>query len=166
MLTTLHQEKYFLPWPSFLQYVITSKSLRRISFGNLLKNIWQHYEDIAIARPAYDKWEYLPIYKLLDETVSPYSSNKSANPKMAGEVLEAVLYGRPYPASLINGVRQRIRADGEINRVRMAIIKGYYVSGGSSQGQDICEVRLASNTCSYFLSSIDWMKSSWVSLIF
>lgn len=97
------------------------------TFGNLLKNIWQHYEDIAIARPAYDKWEYLPIYKLLDETVSPYSSNKSANPKMAGEVLEAVLYGRPYPASLINGVRQRIRADGEVNRVRMAIIKGYYI---------------------------------------
>ncbi len=96
------------------------------SFGALLRNIQKHYEDIAIAAPVFDRWENLPLWKLLSETVNQNSSNPSPSPQMAGDVLRSVLTGAPYPASLLNAVHLRIRAEHEVTRGRAAIIKAYY----------------------------------------
>ena len=87
----------------------------------------QHYEDIAIARPAYDKWEHLSLSKLLSETVNQNLTNKSPSPQTAGDLMRAILTGTPYPATLLNGAELRIRAERQITRGRAAILKGYYL---------------------------------------
>ena len=46
---------------------------------------------------------------------------------MAGETLRAILNDTPYPATLLNGVRLRIRAEREITRGRAAVLKAYYL---------------------------------------
>lgn len=97
------------------------------SFGALLRNIQKHYEDMSIVAPSYDIWTYVPLWKLLSETVNEKSSNKAASPQLAGEVLRSILTGVPYPASLLYGVQQRIRAEKDITRGRAAIIKAYYL---------------------------------------
>lgn len=96
------------------------------TFGDFMKHLKQHYEDIAVVRPAFDDFEDLPLWRLLNETVNQNSKNKAAAPQLAGDMLRAILTGGPYPATLLNGAELRIRAEREVTRGRAAIIKGYY----------------------------------------
>lgn len=97
------------------------------SFGMFVKNIHEHYGRLEIVRPEFDKFEDLPLWKLLDETVNQNSRDKSPAPGMAGETLRSILNNTPYPATLLNGVTLRIRAERNITRGRAAIIKAYYL---------------------------------------
>lgn len=97
------------------------------TFGGFLRNVQQHNERLEIIRPSYDKFETIPIWKLLDETVNQKSKDKSPAPELAGEVLRAVLTDTRYPASLLNGVTLRVRAEKEVTRGRAAILKAYYL---------------------------------------
>ena len=96
------------------------------TFGGFLRNVQAHYDRLEIVRPAYDKFETLPLWKLLSETVNQNSRDKSPTPDLAGEVLRAVLTNTRYPATLLNGATLRIRAEREVTRGRAAIIKAYY----------------------------------------
>lgn len=98
----------------------------RNTFGGFLRNVQAHQDRLEIVRPAYDKFETLPLWKLLSETVNQNSRDKSPAPDLAGEVLRAILNNTLYPATLLGGVTLRIRAEHEITRGRAAIIKAYY----------------------------------------
>ena len=95
------------------------------SFGEFVKNTMEHQERLRIARPAYDKFEALWLWNLLNETVNQNARDKSPSPQMAGDVLRAILTNTRYPATLYNGVQLRIRAEHEVTRGRAAIIKAY-----------------------------------------
>lgn len=97
------------------------------TFGNFLKNAQAHQQRLEIIRPAYDKFDTIPLWKLLDETVNQSSRDKTPSPNMAGEVLRSVLSDAPYPATLLNGVTLRIRAEHTVTRGRAAILKAYYL---------------------------------------
>lgn len=99
----------------------------RDTFGTFLKSVKNHYDRMEIARSAYDHFETIPIWRMLQETVNMNSRDKSPSPNMAGAVLQSVLTDTRYPATLLNSVTLRIRADREINRERAAIIKAYYL---------------------------------------
>ena len=99
----------------------------RNSFGAFLRNVQAHQERLKIVRPASDKFETIPLWKLLNETVNQKSNDKTPAPNMAGEVLRAILTGSRYPATLLNGVTLRIRAEHEVTRGRAAILKAYYL---------------------------------------
>lgn len=97
------------------------------AFGNFVKNVQAHQERLEIIRPVYDKFETLPLWKLLDETVNQNARDKSPVPGMAGETLRAILNDTHYPSTLLNGAVLRIRAEREITRSRAAILKAYYL---------------------------------------
>jgi len=97
------------------------------SFGDILKHISEHYERLNIVRPNYDKFSVLPIWKLFSETINQNARDKSPSPQMAADTFKAVLTGARYPASLLNNVMIRIRAEHEVTRGRAAIIKAYYL---------------------------------------
>ncbi len=97
------------------------------SFGAFLRNVQAHQDRLEIVRPGFDKFETLPLWKLLDETVNQNSRDKSPVPGMAGETLWAILNDTPYPATLLNGAVMRIRAERKITRGRAAILKAYYL---------------------------------------
>ena len=99
----------------------------RNSFGNFIRNIQAHQQRLEIARPSFDKFETIPLWKLLDETVNQNSRDKSPVPGLAGETMRAILTDTSYPATLLNGVALRIRAEREITRGRAAILKAYYL---------------------------------------
>lgn len=99
----------------------------RDSFGAFLQHVRAHQERLEITRPAYDKFETIPLWKLLDETVNQKARDKSASPVMTKEVLRAIIENTRYPASLLNGVVLRIRAEREVTRGRAAILKAYYL---------------------------------------
>lgn len=97
------------------------------SFGFFLSNVKKHYERLEIVRPNYDKVEMLSLNNLLLQTVNQKSQDKSPVPNVAGETLRAILMDTCYPATLLNGVTLRIRAEQKITRGRAAIIKAYYL---------------------------------------
>ena len=102
------------------------------SFGSFLKNVQDHHRRAEIVRPSFDRFETLPLWKLLDETVNQNSRSKVPAPNLAGEALRAILNNSPYPAQLLGGVQLRIRAEQEITRGRAAIIKAYYLKNKHS----------------------------------
>lgn len=99
----------------------------RDSFGRLMRNVNDHYERLEIVKPAYAKPGVLPLWALLRETVNLYSKDKSPSPTMAGATARAVFSGGLYPASLLEAVMLRIRAERDITWGRAAIIKAYYL---------------------------------------
>lgn len=99
----------------------------RNSFGAFLRNAQAHQQRLEITKPTYDKFDTLPMWKLLDETVNQNSRDKSPAPNMAGEALRSVLTNTHYPATLLNGVALRIRAEHRVTRGRAAILKAYYL---------------------------------------
>ena len=106
------------------------------TFGGFLQNVQAHYDRLEIVRPAYDKFEVLPLWKLLSETVNQNARDKSPAPELAGEVLRAVLNNTPYPATLLNGITLRIRAEREVTRGRAAILKAYYQKLAETTGRE------------------------------
>lgn len=99
----------------------------RDSFGATMRHISEHHERMEIVRPAGDPHEALPLWAMLRETVNLNSRDKSPSPAMAGATARAIFTGGAYPASLLEAVMLRIRAQREITRGRAAILKAYYL---------------------------------------
>ena len=99
----------------------------RDTFGTFARNLQKHADGLEIVRPAYDKHETLSVWALAMETVNRKERNPAPAPQLAGDLLRAVLTGGHYPATLLNGVTLRIRAEQEMTRGRAAILKAYYL---------------------------------------
>ena len=97
------------------------------NFGNLMKNVNDHHARMEIVRPSYDRFETIPLWAMLRETVNPNSRDKTPNPVMAGATARAIFTGGLYPAALLEQTMLRIRAESNINRGKAAIIKAYYL---------------------------------------
>ena len=106
------------------------------NFGTLARNIARHYERLDIVRPSFDKFPTLPIWRLVQETVrrpAPGASPADPSPRLAGDLLLAVLNDTLYPATLLDGVSLRIRAEHDVTRGKAAILKAYYLRNSSDQ---------------------------------
>lgn len=97
----------------------------RDSFGDFVKNIRRHYADIKIADDGRSKFDVIPLWALLRETVNQKSTNKDASPQMAGDTVRAILTGGRYPATLYDQALLRVRAEREVTRGRAGIVKAY-----------------------------------------
>ncbi|WP_066716725.1 type I-C CRISPR-associated protein Cas8c/Csd1 [Clostridium sp. Marseille-P299] len=95
------------------------------SFGKVTENIIKHYENLAIEKQYESDKNWLSIWGILNETVSPNSRDKSASPLLSGSVMRAILEGSSYPTELFHAVMIRIRAEGNINYNKAGIIKAY-----------------------------------------
>lgn len=102
----------------------------RNSFGALMQNVNAHHARLEIAgRPR----SMMPLWALLRETVNLNTTDKSPSPVLAGAVARAVFTGSAYPASLLEAVMLRIRAEREITPGRAAILKAYYLKNPSTK---------------------------------
>ena len=97
------------------------------SFGEIIQNLKRHYENIEIISDGHNKFDTIPLWALLRETVNQKSSDKSPLPQLAGDVMKSMLSGCRYPETLMNQTILRIRAEHEINRGKAGIIKAYLI---------------------------------------
>jgi CRISPR-associated protein Cas8c/Csd1, subtype I-C/DVULG len=94
------------------------------TFGELAKRIANHEQDMHL-EPL--PWKTPPSVRRLALATAP-SRNKPAEAKdipaqLAGELMRAILSGRRYPQSLLTNLIMRMRADGDISGVRVALCK-------------------------------------------
>lgn len=119
------------------------------SFGDFVRNIQAHQQRLEIIRSPSDRFDTIPLWALLDETVNQHAQDKSPPPNLAGEVLCAVLNDTPYPSTLLSGVVLRIRAEREVTRGRAAIVKAYYLKNPHSDvPKEVLTVSLNSDSTS------------------
>ncbi len=99
----------------------------RRSFGKIVSNLRRHYEDIQIVSDGRSKFDTIPLWALLRETVNTKASDKSPLPQLAGDVMKSMLGGGRYPETLLNQTMLRIRAEHDISRGKAGIIKAYLI---------------------------------------
>lgn len=100
----------------------------RDTFGNLAQNLQKHAEEMEIDCSEKEKFRSLPIWAVVNETTRTVPGQPAKpSPQLAGDLLRAVLTGGRYPATLLNGVTLRIRAEQAVTRGRAAVIKAYYL---------------------------------------
>ena len=90
------------------------------TFGQLAENLAQHWQDLALEPCA---WKTPPsIWRLLLQT-AVLGKSENISPVLAGEMTRAVICGTQYPLSLLSQLITRIRADGDVNGLRVAMMK-------------------------------------------
>lgn len=116
----------------------------RDSFGVLMRNVNEHHKRMEIVGKSYP---ITPLWALLRETVNLNTTDKAPSPVMAGAVARAIFSGINYPASLLEAVMLRIRAEREITPGRAAILKAYYLKNTNIQcPKEVLSVGLNENS--------------------
>jgi len=94
------------------------------TLNDFAKRLAQHYEDLRIVPLP---WKTPPAIWQLLLTTAPMRQGKAKSedipPHLAGEITRAILTGNSYPYSLLSNLLMRLRADGEVTGLRVALIK-------------------------------------------
>jgi CRISPR-associated protein Csd1 len=95
------------------------------SFGVLAERIGEHFQDLAFDPLPWSKPP--SIYRLLIQLVPHRDGQKPKAEEipahLAGELMRSVLTGGRYPRSLLVQLLLRLRCDGHISSLRIAMIK-------------------------------------------
>jgi CRISPR-associated protein Csd1 len=96
------------------------------SVGEIMSRIGQHFRDLSIVRQYENEPAFPGIWWLLRETAVQRDS-RNIHPLLAGALMRSILTGAAYPQNLLMAILGRIRADQEINYLRVALIKACLV---------------------------------------
>jgi CRISPR-associated protein Csd1 len=107
------------------------------SFGNFVKKIKEHYEDMSIQKQFDTDMISVPVWKILGETLSKSSDDKSVSTYLSASLMRAVLLGEDYPGSLYQTILLRIHAEQDINYYKASVIKACLLRKARKSGNDI-----------------------------
>lgn len=93
-------------------------------FGEIAKRFLRHLARMRIDPPPND--EAPAIWRMLIETAVLRKSN-NIQPNLAGEWMRAILTDTPYPLTLLSSLIMRLRADHDVNALRVAILKSILI---------------------------------------
>ena len=93
-------------------------------FGAIAANYQRFLADMRIEPPPRDGQPAL--WKYLGET-AVLKKRENVLPNLAGEWVRAILAGARYPQTLLSTVLMRLRADKDVNALRVAILKSLLI---------------------------------------
>lgn len=96
------------------------------TFGSLVARIVQHYADMTMDLPPWEKDSVFPVWRIVGETaplIGGKRDSKRASPLLAGAITRAILQGTDYPAELFTTMLSRVRTDHEVSAVGAGIVK-------------------------------------------
>ncbi len=93
-------------------------------FGAIAGRYLAHLERMRIEPPPRE--ERPSLWRLLIETATQRKS-ENIPPNLAGEWLRSILTGAPYPLTLLSTLLMRLRADHDVNGLRVAMLKAVLV---------------------------------------
>jgi CRISPR-associated protein Csd1 len=77
--------------------------------AEVARHIRQHFEDCRIVHRDFEP-EHLPLFRLLVCTATEGKA-RNIQPNLGGDLMESILTGTPYPATLLASVVRRARAE-------------------------------------------------------
>ena len=90
--------------------------------GDISAKIGQHFSDLSIIKNYEKDPDFPGIWQLLRET-AVLRKSENISPVLSGSMIRSIMTGAAYPQSLMTAIIGRIRADQEINYLRVAMIK-------------------------------------------
>jgi CRISPR-associated protein Csd1 len=106
------------------------------TFGELARNYQRFVSDMRV--DPSPKGGYPAMWRYLRET-AVLGKSENVIPTLSGEWMRSILTGENYPLSLLSSVLIRIRADGDINPLRVSMLKAVLVR---NYGKDTTPVSL------------------------
>lgn len=92
------------------------------SMGELGQCLSEHWSDMRLTPPAWRDDHPPSIWRCLLET-APLRKTENISAQLSGEWLRSILTGQRYPRQMLTQIVQRMRADGDMNGLRAALIK-------------------------------------------
>jgi CRISPR-associated protein Csd1 len=93
-------------------------------FGVIAERYLRHLDRLRINPPPRD--EAPSMWRMLVETAVLRKSD-NIQPNLAGEWMRAILTDSPYPLTLLSTLIMRLRADHDVNALRVAILKSILI---------------------------------------
>jgi CRISPR-associated protein Csd1 len=93
-------------------------------FGVIAERYLRHLDRLRIDPPPRD--EAPSMWRMLVETAVLRKSD-NIQPNLAGEWMRAILTDTPYPLTLLSALIMRLRADHDVNALRVAILKSILI---------------------------------------
>ncbi|ADX47761.1 CRISPR-associated protein, Csd1 family [Paracidovorax avenae ATCC 19860] len=124
------------------------------TLGALAQNVAWHARDLSI-KPA--RWKVMPsLWRLVLATAPSREGRAKAEdvpPQLAGELMRSILQGHRYPGSLLANTLMRMRTDGDLSDVRVAICKAVLartrrLAASNATNNDTEEVPVSLDTAS------------------
>jgi CRISPR-associated protein Csd1 len=147
---------------SHFNILVLTSSISRIavrffyqnSVKNIVKNLKQHYNDIAI-----DGLTYIPsLWSILSSTLrNGENLSKISRTQLPSQLLKSTLTGTPYPQSLQASIINRIKIEGGISPLRAAMLKAYLIRSYNYRGKESCitmSLNYESKEVSYLLGRL------------
>lgn len=111
------------------------------SFGNFARNIDRHYERLRITGP---KGRIPTPYWLVGETVR---QGDEVPTRFADDLIQSILTDSKYPATLLNAINARIRAEKDVSYCKAAFLKAYYLQNENPKcSKEVLTVELNEQT--------------------
>lgn len=125
-------------------------------FDVFVKNISKHYQDLSIERSFKNQKKYIPLWKILLQTVSPKSNDKASSPLLSGAVMRSILKGTAYPEALYNQIMLRVKSEAgdDINYEKAAIIKAILIRKNYNSEVLKMSINKETNNVSYLLGRL------------
>lgn len=92
------------------------------TLGELGQRLSEHWQDMQIEPLPWNPEQPPSVWRCLIQT-APLSKTENIAPQLAGEWLRSILTGQRYPRALLTQIVQRLRSDGDMNGLRVALIK-------------------------------------------
>lgn len=102
------------------------------TFGKVMENLLKNQHRMEMVKPSFEKFNYIPLWRILGETVNKKSRDKKCKPHLAGDVLNSIINDYNYPSTLYYGILGRISAEQNINWVKASVLKAYLLKNYES----------------------------------
>ena len=103
------------------------------TFGKVMENLLKNQQRMEMVKPGFEKFNYIPLWRILGETVNKKSRDKKCKPHIAGDVLNSIINDYNYPSTLYYGILGRISAEQNINWVKASVLKAYLLKNYDSK---------------------------------
>lgn len=103
------------------------------TFGKVMENLLRNQQRMEMVKPGFEKFNYIPLWRILGETVNKKSRDKKCKPHLAGDVLNSIINDYNYPSTLYYGILGRISAEQNINWVKASVLKAYLLKNYDSK---------------------------------
>ncbi|QCT06445.1 type I-C CRISPR-associated protein Cas8c/Csd1 [Ruminococcus bovis] len=103
------------------------------TFGKVMENLLKNQQRMEMVKPGFEKFDYIPLWRILGETVNKKSRDKKCKPHLAGDVLNSIINDYNYPSTLYYGILGRISAEQNINWVKASVLKAYLLKNYDSK---------------------------------
>lgn len=103
------------------------------TFGKVMENLLKNQQRMEMVKPSFEKFNYIPLWRILGETVNKKSRDKKCKPHLAGDVLNSIINDYNYPSTLYYGILGRISAEQNINWVKASVLKAYLLKNYDSK---------------------------------